>query len=225
MAEYFDKIAHRYDAWYQTKVGQYVDRTEKKLVFSLLKSKKGLALDLGCGTGNYTLELYKRGFDVVGADLSLEMLKIAKQKLPNVPFLKADAYNLPFKDSTFDLVMSITMFEFLKEPEKAVSEIYRVLKPNGEVIIGTMNGRSLWFIFKRLKSIFFETAYRYARFYTPRELEKLLIKSGFKEIESRGVIFFPSFFPFLSLAEDMDKRFNAKLKSLGAFIVVRGVKE
>jgi len=51
MAEYFDKIAHRYDEWYKTKVGGYVDKTEKKLVFSMIKTKHGNALDLGCGTG------------------------------------------------------------------------------------------------------------------------------------------------------------------------------
>ncbi|AIF69770.1 ubiquinone biosynthesis protein UbiE [Palaeococcus pacificus DY20341] len=225
MAEYFNKIANRYDSWYLTKTGQYVDRTEKRLIFSMMHTKKGRALDLGCGTGNYTLELYKRGFNVVGTDLSFEMLKIAKTKLPNVPFIKANAYNLPFKDESFDLVLSVTMFEFLKEPEKAVKEIYRVLKPNGEVVIGTMNGRSSWFFFKRLKSLFVETAYRYARFYTPKELEDILLSTGFKEVESRGIIYFPSFFPFLSLAEKMDERFSERLKEIGAFIAVRGVKD
>jgi len=222
--EYFDKIAPRYDEWYKTKVGRYVDKTEKRLVFSMIKTKSGKALDLGCGTGNYTLELYKRGFEVVGVDVSEEMLKIARKKLPNVKFIRADAYSLPFEDNTFDLVLSITMFEFIHKPEKALGEIYRVLKPGGEAIIGTMNGRSLWFLFKRLKSLFVETAYRYARFYTPRELERLMKEAGFRDVESRGIIYFPSFFPFLGLAEKLDQKFSDKLKNFGAFIVVRGVK-
>ncbi|WP_256381559.1 class I SAM-dependent methyltransferase [Thermococcus sp. EP1] len=224
MAEYFDKIAHRYDDWYKTKVGQYVDRTEKKLVFSMIKSKNGKALDLGCGTGNYTLELYMRGFDVVGVDLSEEMLKIARKKLPHVKFIRASAYSLPFEENTFDLVLSITMFEFIHKPELALNEIYRVLRPGGEVVIGTMNGKSLWFIFKRIKSLFEETAYRYARFYTPSELERLMKGAGFEDVESKGIIFFPSFFPFVKLAEKLDEKFSDKLKNLGAFILVRGVK-
>ncbi|NJE08733.1 class I SAM-dependent methyltransferase [Thermococcus sp. M39] len=225
MTQYFDKIAHRYDTWYQTKVGQYVDRTEKRLIFSMIKTKRGRALDLGCGTGNYTIELYKRGFDVIGVDLSQEMLRIAKAKIPNVLFIRADAYNLPFKKEVFDLVLSVTMFEFIYEPEKVLNEIHRVLKPGGEVVIGTMNGRSLWFLFKRFKSLFVETAYRYARFYTPKELETLLTNAGFDNVESRGIIFFPSFFPFIGIAEKVDQKFNKNLKSIGAFIAVRGVKK
>ncbi|AJC72515.1 ubiquinone biosynthesis protein UbiE [Thermococcus guaymasensis DSM 11113] len=222
MAEYFDKIASRYDDWYKTKTGQYVDRVEKWLVFSMLKTKSGRALDLGCGTGNYTLELKKRGFDVIGLDASEEMLKIARMKGLNC--IKGDAYNLPFPDESFDLVLSVTMFEFIHEPEKVIAEIHRVLKPGGEVLIGTMNGRSLWFIFKRLKSIFVETAYRYARFYTPEELETLLKNAGFRDVESAGVIFFPSFWPFLGLAERVDRKCHKRCKELAAFIAVRGVK-
>ncbi|ASJ09324.1 ubiquinone biosynthesis protein UbiE [Thermococcus siculi] len=222
MAEYFDRIAHRYDDWYRTKTGSYVDRTEKRLVFSMLRSKSGRALDLGCGTGNYTLELKRRGFDVIGLDASEGMLEIARSKGLNC--VRGDAYNLPFPDNSFDLVLSVTMFEFIHEPEKVVREIHRVLKPGGEVLIGTMNGRSLWFLFKRLKSIFTETAYRYARFYTPGELEELLERAGFTGVESAGVIFFPSFWPFIDMAEKVDAKCFRKCKSLAAFVAVRGRK-
>ncbi|EEB74977.1 class I SAM-dependent methyltransferase [Thermococcus sp. AM4] len=220
--EYFDRIADRYDAWYRTRTGRYVDRIEKWLVFSMLRTRSGKALDLGCGTGNYTLELRRRGFDVIGLDASEGMLRIARSKGLNC--IRGDAYSLPFPDESFDLVLSVTMFEFIHEPEKVLEEIYRVLRPGGEALIGTMNGRSAWFLFKRLKSLFVETAYRYARFYTPGELEALLTNAGFKNIESAGVIFFPSFWPFLDLAERVDKKCYKKCKGLGAFIAVRGVR-
>ncbi len=220
--EYFDRIASRYDDWYRTKTGRYVDRTEKWLVFSMLRTKSGKALDLGCGTGNYTLELERRGFDVIGLDASEGMLKIARSKGLNC--IKGNAYSLPFPDETFDLVLSVTMFEFIHGPERVLREIHRVLKPGGEVLIGTMNGKSSWFLFKRLKSLFVETAYRYARFYTPGELEELLRKVGFINVESAGVIFFPSFWPFVGLAERVDRRCYKKCKNLAAFIAVRGEK-
>ncbi|WP_297536175.1 class I SAM-dependent methyltransferase [Thermococcus sp.] len=222
MMEYFDRIASRYDDWYRTKTGRYVDRTEKWLVFSMLRTKSGKALDLGCGTGNYTLELERRGFDVIGLDASEGMLKIARSKGLNC--IKGNAYSLPFPDETFDLVLSVTMFEFIHGPERVLREIHRVLKPGGEVLIGTMNGKSSWFLFKRLKSLFVETAYRYARFYTPGELEELLRKVGFINVESAGVIFFPSFWPFVGLAERVDRRCYKKCKNLAAFIAVRGEK-
>ncbi|WP_457741454.1 class I SAM-dependent methyltransferase [Thermococcus sp.] len=221
--EYFDRIAGRYDSWYQTKVGRYVDRTEKRLVFSLLSKHSGKALDLGCGTGNYTLELKKRGFDVIGLDASERMVEIARGK--GAPCIVGDAYSLPFPDESFDLVMSITMFEFIRRPENVVKEIHRVLKPGGEVIIGTMNGRSTWFLFKRIKSLFVETAYRYARFYTPVELERLLKEAGFLDVRSAGVIFFPSWWPFVDVAENLDTHCWERCKTLAAFIVVRGIKK
>jgi ubiquinone/menaquinone biosynthesis C-methylase UbiE len=188
----------------------------------MLRTKSGKALDLGCGTGNYTLELKKRGFDVIGLDASEGMLRIARSKGLNC--IRGDAYSLPFPDESFDLVLSVTMFEFIHEPEKVLTEIHRVLRSGGEVVIGTMNGRSLWFLFKRLKSLFVETAYRYARFYTPKELEGLVRKAGFENVESGGVIFFPSFWPFLGLAEKVDRKCHKKCKELGAFIAVRGEK-
>ncbi|CAD5244348.1 class I SAM-dependent methyltransferase [Thermococcus camini] len=222
MVEYFDRIAERYDAWYRTKTGRYVDRTEKWLIFSMLRTGRGRALDLGCGTGNYTLELKRRGFDVVGLDASEGMLKIARSKGLNC--VRGDAYSLPFPDGSFDLVLSVTMFEFIHEPEKVISEIHRVLRPGGEAVVGTMNGRSAWFLFKRLKSLFVETAYRYARFYTPSELEELLRGAGFEEVESAGVIFFPSFWPFTGLAEGVDRKCHRKCRNLAAFVAVRGRK-
>lgn len=225
MFNYFDKIAERYDKWYETSLGRYVDTTEKELIFSLLESKKGLALDLGCGTGNYTFELKNRGFEVVGLDISKEMLRIAKNKMPEILFVRGDAYLLPFKDNTFDLVLSVTMFEFIKKPENVLKEIYRILKPEGEIVIGTMNAKSLWFLFKRLKSIFKETAYRYARFYTVSELKNLLEKENFRKIKTGGVIFFPSFFPFLNLARRFDEKFCFTFfKNFSAFVVVKGTK-
>ena len=220
--EYFDRIASRYDEWYKTRTGQYVDRVEKWLIFSMMRTKSGRALDLGCGTGNYTFELKKRGFDVIGLDASEGMLRIARSKGLNC--IRGNAYSLPFPEESFDLVLSVTMFEFIHEPEKVLAEIHRVLKPGGEVIIGTMNGKSLWFLFKRLKSIFTETAYRYASFYTPGGLEGLLRKAGFTNVESAGVIFFPSFWPFLGLAEKVDRKCHKKRKWFGAFIAVRGEK-
>jgi ubiquinone/menaquinone biosynthesis C-methylase UbiE len=222
MAEYFNRIAARYDDWYRTRTGEYVDRTEKRLIFSMMRSRGGRALDLGCGTGNYTLELKRRGFDVIGLDASEGMLKVARAK--GLHCIEGDAYSLPFADGSFDLVLSVTMFEFIREPERVLEEVHRVLRPGGEVVIGTMNGRSSWFLFKRLKSLFVETAYRYARFYTPRELEGLLKDSGFVDVNSAGVILLPSFWPFPGLAEWLDERCSTRCRELAAFVAVRGTR-
>src|SRR4030065_1024204 len=93
-----------YDAWYKTSLGALCDKLEKELVFSLIAIKHGDAvLDAGCGTGNYTIELAKRGANVVGVDSSEEMLDRARGKAQKTgteaTFQVANAMNLPFPDS------------------------------------------------------------------------------------------------------------------------------
>lgn len=223
---YFEQIASKYDTWYTIPIGSYVDAVEKEQVFSLMKGQKGVILDLGCGTGNYTLALNRLGIKVIGLDKSMEMLKIAIQKM-SVPFVLGDASILPFKNQSLDSILSITLFEFLTYPEKTLSEIYRVLRPKGEIILGTMNTFSAWFLFKRLKSIFKETAYRYARFYTVNQLKILFKQAGFINLTTRGVIYFPAFIPcfLIPLVEKLDRKWaTSPLRHLAAFVLIRGEK-
>jgi len=221
---YFNQIASKYDPWYSTPIGSYVDAIEKEQVFSLMKEQKGVILDLGCGTGNYTLALNRLEIKAIGLDKSMEMLKIAIQKM-SAPFVLGDASVLPFKNQSLDSILSITLFEFLTYPEKTLSEIYRVLRPKGEIIIGTMNTFSAWFLFKRLKSIFKETAYRYARFYTINQLKILFKQAGFTNLTTRGVIYFPAFIPcfLIPVVKKLERKWAASpLRHLAAFVLIRG---
>jgi ubiquinone/menaquinone biosynthesis C-methylase UbiE/N-acyl-L-homoserine lactone synthetase len=99
-------------------------------------------LDAGCGTGNFSIQLSSKGFDVEGIDSSHAMLERARSKknalgLDNIQFRESDIEKgLPFyPDSTFDCVLSVhTLFAF-REPEKAIAEYFRVLKPSGWIIM------------------------------------------------------------------------------------------
>jgi SAM-dependent methyltransferase len=68
-------------------------------------------LDLPCGTGRFTGTLADSGYDVIGSDISLEMMRVARERLGPVSglhgYVRADAESLPFADGTFDCVMSI----------------------------------------------------------------------------------------------------------------------
>ncbi len=103
----FDSIASAYDAWYETPLGQLVDRLEKEAVFALVEAKPGaLALDLSCGTGNYALALAQRGLRVVGVDFSEPMLRLAQAKAMRegvrLSLVRADGSALPFRAGMFD---------------------------------------------------------------------------------------------------------------------------
>ncbi len=221
-----------YDAWYKTSLGAISDKLEKELVFSLLEVKPGKAvLDVGCGTGNYTIELAKRGADVTGIDSSEEMLLWARQKVKDervkVNFQVADALNLPFPDSSFDAVLSNGLLCFLKEPEMALMEMHRVLKPGGRVIVGVLNKWSLWAFFRRIKGLFKDTMYNQAHFISPPELEGLIGGVGFDVKESKTCLFF---FPinnrvYLKIAERFERLDRRLIPKTGAFLAVSAVKK
>ncbi|MBI4745399.1 MAG: class I SAM-dependent methyltransferase [Deltaproteobacteria bacterium] len=139
-------------------------------------------------------ELAKRGADVVGVDSSEEMLIWARQKAQGerlkVNFQVADALNLPFPDESFDLILSNGLLCFLREPEKALMEMYRVLKPGGELAVGVLNKWSPWAFFRRIKGLYKDTIYNQAYFISPPELEGLITRAGFDVKETRTCLFF-----------------------------------
>ncbi|NJO92077.1 MAG: methyltransferase domain-containing protein [Chloroflexia bacterium] len=67
----FDKEATSYDGWYQTEKGKLIDEVETSLAIELLQPKRGMkVLDVGCGTGNYSIKLAKAGCNVTAIDVS-----------------------------------------------------------------------------------------------------------------------------------------------------------
>lgn len=95
-------------------------------------------LDLGCGTGEYT-HYYGFHNKTVGIDLQ----NVVQKCFNNFKFLKDDATNLSFPDNTFDLIVSFDVIEHVKQDKKMLKEIYRVLKINGQLLLGTPNKNRL----------------------------------------------------------------------------------
>lgn len=99
-------------------------------------------LDLGCGSGRYSLKLAQNNAIVTGIDLSEGMLEKARHKTSkyNINFIKHDIQqNLPFADKSFDLVISSLVFEHIKDLGKIYSEIHRVLNDDGRFLFSEMH--------------------------------------------------------------------------------------
>ena len=97
-------------------------------------------LDIATGTGFLAFEFAKHVFEVIGIDFTEEMLAIAKQykadnNIKNVAFESADVESLPFEDNCFDLVSCRFAFHHFLRPEKAMSEMTRVLKHGGKLVL------------------------------------------------------------------------------------------
>jgi ubiquinone/menaquinone biosynthesis C-methylase UbiE len=95
----------------------------------------------GIGTGRIAIPLAERGYRVTGVDISENMLKILAEKLtgrkPALPvtFQIADITALPFKDGVFDIAMATHVFHLIRDWQKAMSEVIRVLKPGAPRIL------------------------------------------------------------------------------------------
>lgn len=117
--------------------------TVKKLA-KWLNLKPGMEVaDIGCGLGylGWTYwKYYGKNGSYTGVDISEKLIKEAKEisddwaKGGKAEFQTGDAYKLDFEDNTFDLVMCQTLLMHLEKPEDALSEMYRILKPDGTIL-------------------------------------------------------------------------------------------
>lgn len=98
-----------------------------------LKEMRGRVLDMGCGAGDYTGVIRRCApqFEVYGVDISKEAIKKAKRDFPSIGFSVASAYHLPFPNCFFDVVVMKCVLEHLEDPDRALAELRRVLKPGG----------------------------------------------------------------------------------------------
>jgi ubiquinone/menaquinone biosynthesis C-methylase UbiE len=100
-----------------------------KLVPLDLKGKK--LLDLGCGPGIHIKKYVERGAECFGIDLSNEMISLAKDYCPQANFEKGNIYDLKFEDDSFDIITASFVIDHVKDLDKGVAEIKRVLRKGG----------------------------------------------------------------------------------------------
>lgn len=104
-------------------------------IFSYLQAHSGeRILDLGCGTGDLTLQIQAAGADVLGVDGSAEMIAQAKQKYPKVDFAVADGRTLDFTNE-FDAIFSNAVLHWIPEYKTVIEQMYQALKVGGRIVL------------------------------------------------------------------------------------------
>lgn len=217
------EIATLYDGWFNTPLGQAVDRLEKQLIYRLARPRAGeRALDVGTGTGHYALDLARQGLQVTGFDRSEAMLAVARRANPAIAWEQGEAEALPYTDSSFDLVISVTALEFVRDPARALAEMVRVAAPGGRVVVGALNARSSWAQMYRREAALHETPFRYAHFFTPDEFVGLLCAHG--RLAWQSAVFIPPSGRGLALAGALERIGQTLQRGRGALLVGRIVK-
>jgi len=151
----FDPWPDKYDEWFQTPIGALVRRYESRMLLDLLQPAPGeTILDIGCGTGIFTLDMLALGPRIVGLEISRPMLLRARPKAKGLPFdpLIGNMLFLPFDDEVFDKTVSMTALEFVADAHRAVREMFRVTQKGGTVVVTTLNSLSPWAVRRQQKA-------------------------------------------------------------------------
>lgn len=120
--------------------GNPIVAIEEAVVHELIRSvPPGRALDAACGTGRHAAYLVELGHDVLGVDLSPDMLARARERVPEAEFQSADLRALPSKDASFDLIVCGLALAHLRELDAPVSELARVLAPGGRLVVPVLH--------------------------------------------------------------------------------------
>lgn len=131
----FDDVAQRYDLVNDLLTGG-LDRAWRRAVVAAVAPKPGeRVLDLAAGTGTSSRPFADAGALVVPADLSFGMIEVGKRRQPDLPFVNADALNLPFADGSFDAVTISFGLRNVEDTHAALTELHRVTRPGGRIVI------------------------------------------------------------------------------------------
>ena len=194
MAEYDYEALSYEKKRFQSRLGKHLDYMHKKIVGCLLNSDGKILLDTGAGTGRITIWLAEKGFEVVGVDISKEMLKKAKGKTQglskNIHLVLGDIHFFPFKKGIFDSCLCINVVNHIPEIDRFLKEVKYVIRPRGFFIVNFPNLQSPYFpiaiIVNIRKRALFKKREIQSRWFIPTEISLLMLKAGFKIKEVRG---------------------------------------
>jgi ubiquinone/menaquinone biosynthesis C-methylase UbiE len=158
-------------------------------------------LEVAPGPGYLSIELAKRGYQVVGMDISASFVQIARTKAREagvaVDFQRGNASEMPFDGHAFDFIICCAAFKNFTEPVRAIQEMYRVLKPDGTALIVDLrrdasaeeiavaikgmglNGINTWLTKLTFKHFLLKNAY------TREEIRRMVAQTEFTRLEIR----------------------------------------
>ncbi|HLQ97503.1 MAG TPA: demethylmenaquinone methyltransferase [Candidatus Dormibacteraeota bacterium] len=208
----FEKIYHKYDSMNSIISFQQHKLWRKSVMKQMAVREGGSALDVCCGTGDWTLSLSEQVGDtgkVIGLDFSENMLSVARQKkkesnTKNIQFIHGNAMELPFADNTFDYVTIGFGLRNVPDYLTVLKELHRVVKPEGIVVCletsqPTLIGfKQLYFFYFRFimplfGRIFAKSYQEYAwlhestkDFPSKKELKEMFLDAGFSQVKIKS---------------------------------------
>jgi len=134
----WDKLSPFYDLFENMYNGKCYKGIAEKIKEYV--TEDDIVLECACGTGLLTLPMAQKCKKLIATDYSVGMLRQTKKKVAkysNTKVRKVSILELPYKDGKFDVVVAANVIHLLDEPDKAISELKRVCKQNGKIILPT----------------------------------------------------------------------------------------
>lgn len=193
----------------------------KRMLFGLKFLKNNLhlgdkVLDAGCGPGNYIVEIKKMGFDAYGFDYSQKMVERAHHTSGCHNIWLAGADNIGAADNIFDVIIAIGLLQHISDPTPTIRELYRCLKPGGQLILNTLNSR---IITRRLlkKKYAAQTMLIYS---DPTELKVLFERIGFKNVKVEPFFLYPKPIRFLTVFDTLFSKCQSAFNLVHDFFLI-----
>lgn len=189
--KHFDETAGDYNTSHD---GKFVKCMYDEILERVVAINPETVLDLGCGNGNVLEKIMETSnAKLFGLDLSLKMIESARKKLADTVELKVgDAEKLPYTENQFDVVICNASFHHYPNPERVLSEIKRVLKRGGILVLGDPTAPFKWYLKILNWGLKWSNSGDF-RIYGEKEITTLLSKNGFevsewKKIKNRAFV-------------------------------------
>jgi ubiquinone/menaquinone biosynthesis C-methylase UbiE len=222
---------HSYADWRSTSLGSLTEDLERRLILRLAGDVEGRAvLDVGCGDGALALAFRRNGAArVVGCDIDPRMIARADAQSARhgaaIACAVARAECLPFRAAIFDIVTIVTVLAFVPQPDRAVRELARVLRPGGRLVIGDLGKWSSWAAARRIRGRLGATMWQAARFRSAGELRALAETAQLRVEHVAGAIYYPRCRLLARWMAPLDPALGRLTTFGAAFVALRARKE
>lgn len=192
---YTEESKRYHTSRYETRYGELFDRLHLHVIQEVLNRlpRQSRILEVACGTGHVTSLLAGQGFRFVACDLTPAMMVQSRQRCNGKgAFVEADAFHLPFPDYAFEGVLSTRFLHLFPHPDqqRLVTEMLRVLKKDGLLIVDFDNAFSRWFLsvpYAVYNILRYRRLAPYAVYNSIQLTEKAFRQHGLSNVKSIGI--------------------------------------